>query len=407
MKELIGKNMIISLGVTMFFLNLTIYLPNVYIFPYPAYLLDLSIFMLFAAYYIKNNIRIPYQNIVIIWIVYYAIVNFSYFIASPAGPEEYKFLKTFFFFLFLLFSLILLFNLDDENLSRTRKTLVYLAPIATLTLGIDYFDPGVFYFGIDIKTFVVGRAASMYLNSNIAGGAMLLMLILGIDMVPKKWRMLFVAIIFIGVFFTMSRSNLMMFFLILIMMFFQKKLNGVHILISFIGIMFFFTWLATGGLDTLSQKFDLEVTDNMKNRVNFFADNKVSDTGDIQERKRVLMAALEMFADKPILGQGFAATRMWDYHVAPHNTFAMHWADYGLFGVLIIPLMFFFSTYYIFKYGSKEHRQVALLVIPYFTLACLFSHTIMIQPFQLATIIALSTIGYKAKKRHMKKGVIC
>ena len=154
-------------------------------------------------------------------------------------------------------------------------------------------------------------------------------------------------------------------------------------------------------MDFLAEKYDLQVTDNMRNRVNFFADEKHTDLSDINERKQVLKAALEMFMDKPVFGNGYAATRLWDYYVAPHNTFAMHWADYGLFGVLIIPLLLFFSTYYIFKYGSTEQKQVAIRVIPYFIMACFFSHTILIQPFQLATVIALSTMGYKAKQQYM------
>ena len=397
------KKLILIIGTSMIFLNLTIYLPFVGFFPFPAYLMDLSIFIMVVLYYIKKSLPLPYKNILIIWIIYYTILNISYFIASPAGAGEFKYLKIFFFFLFMFFSLIFLFNLDDDNLTTTRKTAIFLAIIATIILGIDYFDPGHFYFGKEVANYVVGRASATYLNANIAGGAMTLFLILGIDMIPKKSRFLFVIVIFLGIFFTMSRSNIMIFLLSLFIMLFQKKLYASHLFIVLTVITIFFTWLATGGLDTLADNYNLKVTENMKSRVNFFADNKSSDTHDMDERKEVLEAAINIYLDNPILGKGYATTRLWDYRVSPHNTFAMVWADYGIFGIFLIPLMFFFSSYNIVKFGSKEQKQLSILIITSFALSCLFSHNMLEIPLQIASIIILSVLGEKAKNNYIKR----
>jgi len=392
------RQLLLIVATVFIFLNLTIYLPIVKIFPYPAYVLDLILFVLLFIFYIKSKIRFPHDNIIILWVMYYIVLNIIYFIVSPSGPDEYKFFKLIVFFIFFIFSMIMLFNLDDDNLSITRKVMVPLAMIATITLGLDFFETGFFInaFQTDLLAFP-GRASGLYLNANIAGGAMIVFLIFTIDLIPKKYRIIYISIIFLGVFFTMSRSNLMILFITIAIMFFQKKLYTRHLLISFTGIIVFFIWLSSGGLDMLGNKYDLEVTDEMVSRVNFFVDSENTNVDDMSERKVVLMAALEMFADNPLFGSGFAATRLWDHKVGPHNTFAAHWAEFGLFGMFIIPLLLFLSTYNIFKYANSEQKQVAILVIIYFITSSFFSHNMLDQPFQVAVIIALATIGYKRK----------
>ena len=396
------EKLILMIATVMIFLNLTIYLPFAGLFPFPAYLLDLMIFILVISYYIFKGITIPYNNVIIFWLLYYTIINIVYFLISPAGPDEFRFIKLFFFFFFMIFSLILLFNLDDNDLSVTRKTLVFLVPVTTFMLGVDYFNPGYFYFGKETTTFVMGRAAATYLNANLAAGAMVLFLILGIDMIPKKYRIIFILLVFMGIFFTMSRSNIMIMFIILMIMFFQKKLYGSHLLITFTVIITFFIWLATGGLDVLSENYDLKVTENMKSRVDFFADNKESDTGDMDERKYILKEAFEMFQSNPIFGAGYSSTRLWNHRVSPHNTFIMNWADYGLFGILIIPLLIYLSCYYIFRFGKKEYKHMAILISIYFIFSSFFSHNMLETPFQLASMILLSSLGLKAKRENEK-----
>jgi len=397
MNSLNMKNIIIIISTGLVFLNLTIYLPFVKLWPLPAYTLDLFILITILWYNLKKRVQFPWGNPIIWWIIYDISLNFTYFLFSPAGEEQFLYIKFIFFLLIVLIYLILLFNLDNNQLSISRKTLVFLAPIATITLLIDYFSPAYFYYGKEIVNYVAGRASSLYLNANLAGTGMLIFFVFGIDMVSKKNRMWFILIIFLGLFFTMSRSNLMIFFLLFIIMIFQKKFFIKDISIFFIVVIIFFSWLGTGGLDYLADNYDLEVTDNMRNRVEFFSHHEAADTHDTDERKEVLTAALDMFMNKPLLGNGFLSTRLWEYNVSPHNTIAMTLADFGLFGLLLILLMLWVTTYNIFKYGQKEERQLAWLFIPFFLLSSSFSHNMLEMPFIVATIVLMATLGYKSK----------
>lgn len=297
--------------------------------------------------------------------------------------------------------MVLLFTLDDKNLTTTRKTLIFIAPIVTFTLGLDYFNPGILAFNAHYEV-VQGRAASFYENANYAGTTMVIFLVLGIDMVDKKFRTLFLLIIFLGLFFTMSRSNLLTFFLIVAILFFQGKLYIKQLIFSLSIVVLFFIWLSTGGLDYLSKQYGLEVTDNMRSRVEFFAENSVSNTDDMIERKEILHEALDMFKDSPLVGQGFGSTLFWDHPVGPHNTFAMLWADQGLFGLLLIPLLFYFTTYNIFKYGDKSQKQLAVLFIITYSISCIFAHTRLFSITAIAFITAIAAMGYNTKKSYLQ-----
>lgn len=392
---------LISILTIFLFLNLNVYLPGSGLFPLPAYIIDLSILIFVIGYYIKYNINLPIGNVFLIWLIYYLALNTIYFIFSPMTIEETSLFKVIIFSIFLYLYMLFLFALDNEDLRTTRKTIVFIAPIASLSLGIDYFSPGFFNL-LDSYQVIQGRGASFYRNANYAGISMVILLILGIDMIEKKYRTLFILTIFIGIFFTMSRSNLMTMFLIVFIMFLQKKLYTRHLIITVSIITLFFTWLATGGLDTISQKYDIEITENMKSRVNFFADNAASDTSDMNERKEILHDALEIFTDNPIFGKGLGSTIFWHHPVGPHNTFAMLWAEQGIFGFILLPLLFFVSTINIFKYGKQEHKQLAVLSIVTYTVGCFFSHDILSAVTVIALMAIVSTIGHKMKKLHLK-----
>ncbi len=383
------------------FLNLNIYLPGAGFFPFPAYLIDVLIFSYLLIYYRKKNIRLPLDNIFFLWLLYFFTLNIIYFIFSEAGMKEFKLLKIIIFAIIVYIYMILLFTLDDKNLTTTRKTLIFIAPIVAFTLGLDYFNPGVLAFNAQYQV-IQGRAASFYANANYAGTTMIIFLILGIDMVEKKFRTLFLLVIFLGLFFTMSRSNLLTFFLIVTILFFQGKLYTKQLIFSLSIIIFFFIWLSTGGLDYLSNQYGLEVTDNMRSRVDFFAENSASNTDDMIERKEILHEALDMFRDSPLIGQGFGSTLFWDHPVGPHNTFAMLWADQGLFGLLLIPLLFYFTTYNIFKYGDKGQKQLAVLFIIAYGLSCIFAHTRLFSITAIAFITAIAAMGYNTKKSYLQ-----
>ena len=216
---------------------------------------------------------------------------------------------------------------------------------------------------------------------------------------------LMITLFILALFASTPFMYIMIFLLFLAIMFFQKRIKARHISFLFVGIFLLFTWLSLGGLATISKQFILEITDEMTSRINFFSDTKKTNTSDMDERKVVLFAALEMFGDKPIVGNGIGSTRSWNHRVGPHNTFASNWADFGLLGMLIIPLLFFTASWHLLKFGSKRQKQLAVLVLMHYTFSSFFSHDMLEQPFQFAILVALVSIGEKAKKRYEEQEI--
>lgn len=388
--------LIISMNLLVF-LNLISYLPTAGFLSIPPYSIYLLMIVVVTVFYYAIKKRIALNIYMMFGIIFYLFVNTVYLLGSDVGLIEISSYKLVIFYLLIAYPLLLVYALDDETLSISRKTIAVSGIIGVLALGIDFLSPGFFLLNkSSLLEFVPGRAAAIYINANIAGNAMNLILLLSIDVIPKKYRIGFIAVIFLGILFTMSRSNIMIILLLIIIFAIQRKISVKSTFASFFGIIFIFIWLSAGGIELLSKNFEIKITENVKNRVDFFAENNTADTYDTNERKKLLQVALNLFANNPILGTGLAATSpnmsTWPYRVGPHNTFARQWAEFGLIGLLIIPLMLFAASYNVFKGHNTENKQLAVLFSVYFIVASFFSHNMFEQEFQIAGMILIASL---------------
>lgn len=379
------------------FLNLIYYFTLIHIINFPSYLIYVFFFGLIVLYYLITKKKYYLNKGLLLWIALYLILNTIYYMADGApGGKEFKFYVPSIVWFFTFIAMSLLYQLDNNELIITRRSIVVALMIGVLFLLYDFTHPG--FFVADFSDhYVSGRAAATYGNSNIVGAVFILGLILTIDIIPNKLKFPYIVIVFIGILTTISRSNIMIYFVILVIMAIQKKISRVSAIWLLSIIVSLILWLAIFGLDILQKDFNVNVPSDVTDRLEFFTDFKHYNNSHNEERENVLMAALSMFADKPILGNGLGSTRMWHYRVGPHNTFALTWADFGLIGVLIIPSFLFFTTYEIIRNSRKEYRDIGILFIIYFTFSSLFSHNMLEQIFNLCGAVIISTLGIKNK----------
>lgn len=92
------------------------------------------------------------------------------------------------------------------------------------------------------------------------------------------------------------------------------------------------------------------------------------DQGSGSERVMVLKLGLGVFADSPLVGSGFNATRAWSYSVSVHNMFILMLAEFGIVGGLFYA--FFLSS--IFSIRSNLGPIIFTLVF----MLSFFSHSI-------------------------------
>ena len=385
---------LIQLTSLMIFLHLVFYLSFIKIINFPSYLLYIILMVVMLLYYLLQNKKIIFSHLLLIWLVFYLVINTVYYILAGAGSDVFEFYRYALVDVFLLVSLSLLYNLDDENMIATRQSIVFALLIGVLLLLFDFTHPGVFPSN---EHYVSGRALATFQNQNLAGALLILGFILTIDIIPKKFRLFYSIYIFIGILVTTSRSNIMIYSIILILLAIQNKISRLFSVVLFVLLIMIIMWLYYFGLEYLSNNFDIQFTNDVVDRLAFFVDpQSVSENHDT-ERENVLQAALIMFAEHPIFGNGMGATRLWHYRVGPHNTFAAQWAEFGLIGLLIIPSFLYSTTHDIIFGKKKEYRDMGILFIIYFILSSLFSHNMFEFTFNMAGGVILAILGYKNK----------
>ena len=384
---------IIILITLIVFLNLVPYFAS--FTSLPGYIFFFLLMLLISAYYLIINRKIIFNKELMLWVFIYITINAIYYMfGGMAAGLEYKRFTSVIMIGVVTFSFFLLYSFDDENLTTVRKAIVLSMVIAVLLLIYDFIFPGHFILPSSHMN-INDRAVATYINQNIVGAVLILSLILSIDLIPKAYKMFYVFYIFLGISLTFSRSNIIIYFIILFVMALQNKVSRISVFVIYILIILFLAWLMFWGLDWVANTFNIIISDNLINRLNFFLDNKDADTSNLDERKMVLKAALEMFMNKPILGNGFASTITWHYKVGPHNTFALTWAEFVLIGLLFIPTFLLATTYRIFLLNKKEYRDIGILFIVYFSLSSMFSHNMLEQSFNYVGAVIIALIGYK------------
>ncbi len=385
------KNIMLSFFTIGIFTNLFYYLPHAKIIKIPEYIIyfTLLIVMLFIYLYKRQNLIFDKQ--IFYWVIFYFSLNLLYLNFTGIGSVEFRFMIPVIMIIPLFLALSLLYSLDDENLTITRKSIIYAFLISIPLIIFDFVSPG-FFVNTKIED---ARAVATYGNANIVGAVLIVGLILSIDIIPKKFRVIYILYIFMGILVTFSRSNIMLFLLILAVMSFQNKITKKLFFFIIIFIFSFFIFLLFDGQSFLEQNFGIVFNDNIVQRLAFFIGDSGAKSYGMSERQQVLNAALNMFYESPFYGNGFASTRLWNYHVGPHNTIALTLAEFGVFGFLIVPLLLFVSTYKIFISKNKELKQIAFSFVIYYLYSCMFSHNMLEQTFNYASIVILSILGLK------------
>jgi len=336
-----------------------------------------------------NKQALTISKSLFIWVVFFFFLNSIYLIETGFPRSTSQYYPSIIMYVIIFFAFSLLYNLDNNKLLVSRKGIVIGVLLGVVLLLIDFTVPGFF---VTDENSVAGRAVAMYGNANLAAIMLILGMILSIDIINKNLRFYYVLVIFIGVLVTFSRSGMMVFLLITGVMTYQNKISRKAFFGMILGIISLLSFLLLGGFDLIASTFNLEISDNLINRVSFFADSDNAETSDMDERKMVLLAALDLFADSPFFGSGFGATRLWDYRVSPHNTLAVTIAEFGLFGLMIIPSFLYLITSKLFKNHAKEYRDLGILFIIYFSSFSMFTHGMLIYPFNMVAAVMIATL---------------
>jgi hypothetical protein len=230
--------------------------------------------------------------------------------------------------------------------------------------------------------FVMGvttRSSGLYGNANQCGAALVIGMIIGATLVPRRLKLSFYLLVGAGVAVTFSRSTIIGWLIAsTIMLAFDstraraRELALGSLAAAVLLLVLFQGAAASGFLDGFT------LDDNLSDRVSFF---KVFDASDdaAQERKNVAAKAWKMFEAKPLMGNGLASTVQWSERASTHNMFLYFMADHGVIGVLILPMMLICVFVGRPRAAQGPHWAFCVFTMWY----AFFSHNIFTERYQL------------------------
>jgi O-antigen ligase len=290
----------------------------------------------------------------LIWGAVYAVGTIASFFWSSQSDVALQAVQTRMLWLLLLFAHIIV--LADPAIHRAVRMLLIVAVVVGVGLNVwDLFHPSTF-------SLIIGRAAGLYGNPNIAASALILGMIVGLDAVPARWRGWFVLLVGIGVLITLSRGGVLGWCLVAGVLLWQRAVAPGQLLLA--GALA----AVAGGLAVRLAGGWVELRDRVQfdqrasevwNRVTQAGLYIQSGDPSTEYRVLVLREGLALAEAHPVVGAGVGATLEWSRSESTHNIYILHMAELGVAGTLIYPLFLVALLWGI--RGVARPRAVALV----------------------------------------------
>jgi cell division protein FtsW (lipid II flippase) len=248
------------------------------------------------------------------------------------------------------------------------------------------------------------RVFGFYGDSNLAGFALILCIILSVDLIEPKYRFPFVLLGGIGILPTFSRGAMICWFLTVIILFITKiipRYQIPHISLSLITI-FIILQLQLTNLSSL-ERLDGSplLSQDMQDRIAWIVDPFSSKSQKIDNDSRVdlIQQSWQKFAEKPFLGNGLDSSQT-QFSVShsqdTHNMYLKLMVEHGFLGVFIYPLLILAA---IWK-ARGETKKIGIVFAINLLIWGVFSHTIINDFFIL---VAFGLMACMAKQSQLEQ----
>lgn len=373
------------IAVLIFFTNLAVYLS----FPEVASVPPLYFIIGFAALAAPiclspASLVLARRSPIIIWCYAFIMVSAVWLLAQPLPSETaWQALRTRMLSCFVLLILHCLFF--DEDAQRWARRAILCAVILAVAINIyELFNPLTF-------SIVKGRSAGLYYNPNQCGAALVLGMIMSIGLLRQRYRLFFVFLIGLGVVLTVSRGAIVSWCVVLLSMIVNGQVSLRRSLVFAVALLASTAALVAFQWDGLQDQLtNIGVLNkDVSKRIESFANPQDFAADDSAgQRKEVLNGAWEMFADRPILGYGVAASRDWGYEVSSHNQYLSLMVDHGVLGFFILPLIVLAT---IWRARGKA-KQMASSFAAFILCWGFFSHNVLEEYYILLNFSLLGSM---------------
>jgi hypothetical protein len=281
---------------------------------------------------------------------------------APAGIQSYDFLRTFGLQVHAIgFMLACVVIFDQPKVLALVKAAVALTTLLGVALNLyEVFHPGTFSNDF-------GRAAGLYIDANCSGMALVLGCLVGLTVIRRRWRELFLLLTCGGVVATFSREAILAF--------------AIVVAGAALGRALSLRRLVVGGALACALFFALELGDSFRKSQSWNAENVARlsfATGDAsaEDRLRLGRKVLEEFEAAPLFGHGFGTDEYWG-DIQSHDFFLNMLANYGILGAFVIPAL-------VFSVRRKSWDSNVFGLV--FLIWSFFLHMVLMLPFSLIII---------------------
>ena len=234
---------------------------------------------------------------------------------------------------YILFALFLGFVAYISPTRMYLRIMFVMMAVVPCAVIVDFADPGLLY-PVDLTGAVLGRAAAMFINPNLAGEAILHIVVLGFAVLARRYRMPLFLLAGVAILTTFSRAAIIAWIALLGLFIYKRTLPKSAVVSLAIAIAILLVFI--GSFETyISSREEFEdAATNILSRLNFFSSFTFDDDSS-EERAGVIQAGWELFLQNPLFGSGAGATHFWRHRGSTHNQLLLLAAEYGVLGILL------------------------------------------------------------------------
>lgn len=329
-----------------------------------------------------------FNNVFFVFYLFLFLLVFVYFVLSGGGDVEFEEFKKYFFRFVFVLAVSLCFSSGFFSRSDFEKLMLFSVLVLSLLYVLEMIYPFLFV-PLQHDSANPGRSAAFYVDSNQAGGALVLALLFSIRRVVFKYRVYVVALAGLGIFFTFSRSSIL-FYMIMVFLFFFFGLIERRVLLVFSAILVLLVAFSfTDLIFLLEEALDVGEKNNLRTIMTriewFFQPSNLDDSG--SERVMIAKLAFEEISNSPLLGNGLSSSRNLGLDVSTHNMFLYLWVEFGIFAFLL----YFVFIFCIFVFLIRVDIYYSLFFSLFIFYWSFFSHNVF-DEFQV--LISLCFVGF-------------
>ncbi|MGH6890087.1 MAG: O-antigen ligase family protein [Rhizomicrobium sp.] len=242
-----------------------------------------------------------------------------------------------------------------------------IALVGSCVNCVDFVTP--------MLSLIPGRAAGFYGNPNIAGIAIALAMMGGIEAVARRLRLPYLIFCGLGVLLTVSRESWLAWAvgaLLLALTDIRSRGRRLWSVALILGTAFLATLFFQGSLkdDLMQTPVAQYLTPDTATRIGI--GGALFEDESAMERKALLNDSLHEAELAPWTGRGLGFTQEWNYRVGPHDMYLLFFVEGGVPGLaLFVALM---ALVWVCAAGTGR------IVAAQFFVASLFSHNLLDQP---------------------------